>query len=121
MRFLSENKVHLLLLMCMRFKNHFNKLLAKDERDTNDEFDTTIAGPWMTRYSPIHPCIHHMHCSWHITHHNKHTAAHLKSTAEGRASACPEPRSLLLFTRGRPRPRIAIDACTCSIRSKSMR
>ena len=46
--FLPTTRLFLLLIACV-LKNHFNKLLAKDEHDSNAEFDTTIAGPWMTR------------------------------------------------------------------------
>jgi hypothetical protein len=40
--------------------------------DVEDEFDTTIAGPWMDR--------------WDMTHQNRHTAAHLAAVKAGKGS-----------------------------------
>eukprot|EP00884_Botryococcus_braunii_P019311 jgi/Botrbrau1/6063/Bobra.177_1s0003.1 len=45
---------------------------AATESPTEDEFDTTIAGPWMDR--------------WEMTHHNRHTAAHMAAVRAGKGS-----------------------------------
>jgi hypothetical protein len=45
---------------------------AAVEAPKNDDFDTTVAGPWMDR--------------WEMTHHNRHTAAHMAAVRAGKGS-----------------------------------